>query len=138
MKITKSQLKQIIKEEIESVFNSSPLNENKNIQFPMTPRDHEIRGNELTAANRKQRGIPSKEAFDELRKLVGDEYIVLDTTDDNQYKLFARMSYKNEPPPEGKEDGIFIMDYFTHSEGMVEVHFKTIQGNKYGIAVVQN
>ena len=135
MKITKSQLKQLIKEELEAVL------ENK-ASFPVDPKELEKEANKLELARGSSiaRGehSPTDRTIDALMQTVGDDYMVVDYRSDEGYQQFAAIESGKMNLPDGTKGAIIILPNrtFATQDGNLVVHYKTIRSNKYGRAVL--
>tara|TARA_R100001591_G_scaffold97879_1_gene103960 strand:- start:273 stop:686 length:414 start_codon:yes stop_codon:yes gene_type:complete len=135
MKITKSQLKQIIKEELEAVL------ENKN-SFPVDQRELEKEANKLELARgtsvARDEHSPTDRTIDALMNIVGDNYMVVDYRSDEGMKQFTDIEQGNIDLPDGTKGAIIIIPNrtFATQDGNLIVHYKTIRSNKYGRAVL--
>jgi len=161
VKISKSQLKQIIKEEIEAVLSSQSLL-TEGGKFPADRSEVEKRAANLDNARPQvQKVEPSQEVLQQLQGQVNQNFAVLDTQDKetpaDQYRedglggfqLFRALDGGQEPPSrtefDGRKlnepakviDGIIVLGaYERMDDGSTEVHFKTVRDNRYGIYLV--
>ena len=161
MKITKLQLKQIIKEEIEAVLApQSLLTEGK---FPADSSEVDKRAANLeNAAPQVKKVKPSQDVLQNLQGQMSKAFVVIDTNDNktppDQYRkddlggfqLFRALDGGQEPPsrteydgyklnePVVPVDGIIVLGAYEYmDDGSTEVHFKTVRDNRYGIYRVQ-
>ncbi len=135
MKIKKSELKQIIKEEIKAVLEN-------NASFPVDPKELEKEANKLELARgssiARDEHSPTDRTINALMQTVGKDYMVVDYRSDEGRQQFAAIESGRMKLPDGTKGAVIIIPNrtFATQDGNLVVHYKTIRSNKYGRAVL--